>query len=158
MARFSARKKQIADSLGSDLPESRYQLNPFFSNLLKQPEILIIPKLGKMVVVFLYTSSQRIGWRSALAWIEDLVEVKLNVGEYVITTGLVFAESDKITMTLDVRQLLSSLFEGFFLPDDWKHSFSDNALYERLVSLEQKNRKVHCTSFYAKNVNKFPWH
>src|SRR5215469_7797143 len=131
MARFNLGKKQVIDSLVSGLPSSAYQKNPFFPDLLKQPDILIIPRQGKMVVTFMYASPRHIGWHSALAWVEDLIEVKLNVGDYVITTALVFAESDEVTMAPDVGQLLSSTFEGFLLPHEWKPSLFDRVLYER---------------------------
>ena len=64
--------------------------------------------------------------------------MKLNVGDYVITTALTFAESDEITIASDVGQLLSSTFEGFFQPHEWKPAFLDHALYEQLASLERK--------------------
>jgi hypothetical protein len=134
---MSARKKQLANSLVRGLSSSAHQSNPFFPDLLKQPELLIIPTLGRMVVVFMYASPQKIGWRSALAWVEDLIEVKLNVGEYVITTALLFAEADDIAIAQDVYQLLSSVFEGFLLPQEWEPAFSDETLYEKLISLKQ---------------------
>jgi hypothetical protein len=139
MARLNLRKKQAIDTLVSGLPYSAYQKNPFFPDLLKQPDILMIPRRGKMVVTFMYASPQHIGWHSALAWVEDLIEVKLNVGDYVITTALVFAESDEVTMKPDVRQLLSSTFEEFLLPHEWKPPFFDHVLYQRLVTLEPKH-------------------
>jgi hypothetical protein len=139
MARFSLRKKQVIDSLVSALAPSAYQKNPFFPDLLKQPEILIIPRRGKMVVTFMYASPQKIAWRTALAWVEDLIEVKLSVGDYVITTALLFAESDVVTTAPDVRQLLSSAFEGFFLPEEWKPALRDHMLYQRLVAQEVRH-------------------
>jgi hypothetical protein len=138
MPRLTVRKKQVIDSLVGGLPETAYQKEPFFSDLLKQPDVLIVPSPGKMIVTFAYSSPQRIGWPTALAWLEDFIEVKLNVGEYVITTALLFAESDEIAIRPDVRQLLAAAFDGFFLPWDWKPAFLDHALFEMLASLEPK--------------------
>jgi hypothetical protein len=53
MPRLTVSNKQIANSLVSGLPSSAYLTNPFFPDLLKQPELLIVPTLGRMVVVFI---------------------------------------------------------------------------------------------------------
>lgn len=134
----SVRKKQVIDSLVRGLPKTAYEKEPFFSELLKQPDVLIVPAPGKMIVTFTYASPQRIGWPTALAWLEDFIEVKLNVGDYVVTTALLLAEFDEVGIRPDVRQLLESTFDGFFLPQDWKPAFFDDALLALLASLQSK--------------------
>ena len=135
-------KRRVIDTLVAGLPPDSYQKRPFFPDLLHQPDLLIVPELGRIIVLFVYEIKHYLGWGSALAWFEDLIEVKLSVGEYSLVCGLVISEPEGIgpPAQQDIGRVLGSAFDGFYFQNEWKHDlFADN-LRERLAALQRNAR------------------
>jgi hypothetical protein len=111
------RKDKILKSLINQLPAGSFQMNPYFPNLLNQPDLLVAPEPGRIVAVFLYGRGHRPTWRSALAALEDLFEVKLQVGQSTTTMAVDLSESADDFYHEDMRRLLRNTFD-IFVPLD----------------------------------------
>jgi len=137
--RRGERKQRVVNTLVAGLPSQSFQERPYFPDLLHQPDLLIIPELGRLIVVFLYQVKRSVGWGTALAWLEDLIEVKLNVGEHCVVSALVLAELEDIAAPPgdDIGLMLRNTFDGFYFPNDWKPYFLSSNLRERLVGLRR---------------------
>lgn len=118
------RKDKLLSSIIEKLSSDSYQLRPYLPNLLRQPDLLIVPELGRMIVVFLYSSSQVVGWRAALMWLEDLIEVKLEAGNHVVVIALVVAEVDDVRPDDEVAMLLHNVFDSFLSRANGSRIFS----------------------------------
>src|SRR5258707_3382477 len=99
------RKDRILQSLIDQLPSGSFQRNPYFPNLLNQPDLLVAPEPGKIVAVFLYGRGQRPTWRSALAALEDLFEVKLQIGQSTAAMAVDLSEFTDDFYHEDMRRL-----------------------------------------------------
>jgi hypothetical protein len=111
------RKDRILNSLIDQLPSGSFQRNPYFPSLLNQPDLLITPAPGRLIAVFLY--GRRLTWRSALGSLEDLFEVKLDIGRNTIAVACDLSEQHDDLPNDDMRRLLQNTFDAFF------HSESD---------------------------------
>jgi hypothetical protein len=138
--RGERKNRLISGLIGGLLPQS-YQKRPYFPDLLHQPDLLIIPELGRLIVVFVYDVERQVGWGSALAWLEDLIEVKLSVGEHSVVSGILLAELDDIAAaTQDIGLALGNTFDGFYFPNDWKPRLLAGDLLEKLIGLRRNSR------------------
>jgi hypothetical protein len=89
-ARFTSRRQVIAQ-IEREIARMRHYLvqkNPFFPDLLNQPDFLVVPEVGRLVALYVYTPRQRLTWRSTLAIAEDLFEAKLVAGESTLVAGV----------------------------------------------------------------------
>lgn len=147
--RRGEQKNRVIERLVGELPSQMYQKRPYFPDLLHQPDLLIIPEVGRLIVVFLYQVRRSLGWRSALAWLEDLIEVKLNVGEHSIVSALAFSEKgDFADATREgIGLMLRNTFDGFYFPNVWEPNLRAGDLRERLAGLE---RNVALSHFLAR--------
>jgi hypothetical protein len=135
-------KKRVINALVAGLPSDSYQKRPFLPDLLHQPDLLMVPELGRIIVLFVYEVKRYLGWGSALAWFEDLIEVKLSVGEYSLVCALVMTEPENIgpPAQQDIGLILGNALDGVYFPTDWKHHlFADN-LRERLAAIQGNPR------------------
>jgi hypothetical protein len=106
------RKDRILQGLIDQLPSGSFQKNPYFPNLLNQPDLLISHAPGKLIAVFLYR--QRLTWRSALASLEDLFETKLYMGRDTVAVAYDLSEIRNDFEGDDMRRLLQNTFDVFF--------------------------------------------
>lgn len=127
--RQPTRKQRILGGLLGQLPPGSFQQNPFFPDLLNQPDLLVAPAPGKIVAVFLYGYSYSLGWQSALAALEDLFEVKLNIGRTTTAIAIDLSESNQDFEQDDMRRLLRNTFETFIHADFWKSEISGNRFW-----------------------------
>jgi hypothetical protein len=114
------RKDKILKSLINQLPAGSFQMNPYFPNLLNQPDLLVAPEPGRIVAVFLYGRGQRPTWRTTLAALEDLFEVKLQMGQSTATMAVDLSEFADDFYHEDMRRLLRNTFDIFVPLDIWK--------------------------------------
>src|SRR5689334_13250173 len=83
-------RRELLSSIEHDLTLARphlVQKNPYFPDLLNQPDFLVVPQLGRLVSVSVYFPQERMSWRSVLAAVEDLFELKLVTGESTVVVG-----------------------------------------------------------------------
>jgi hypothetical protein len=105
------RKDRILQGLIDQLPSGSFQKNPYFPNLLNQPDVLVAPEPGRIVAVFLY--NRRLTWRSALASLEDLFEAKLYLGRHTVAVAYDLSESSPDLEEEDMKRLLQNTFDLF---------------------------------------------
>lgn len=67
--------KKAVEATATQEPHVLLQRNPFFPDLLNQPDVLLVPELGRLVAIYVYTPTQAISWRTVLPAIEDLFEL-----------------------------------------------------------------------------------
>ena len=94
--RRGERRNRLIDAVAAAVEPQSYQRHPYFPDLLHQPDPLMIPERGKLIVVFVYQLKRRLGWGSAPARLEDLIEVKLSVGDYCLVCAFVTAELEEL--------------------------------------------------------------
>ena len=116
------RKDRILQNLTDQLPSGAFQRNPYFPNLMNQPDLLVMPAPGRLIAVFLY--SQRLTWRSALASLEDLFEAKLYMGRNTVAAAYDLSETHSVFEEVDMRRLLQNTFDVFFHLDLSKSDIS----------------------------------
>lgn len=89
------------------------QRNPFVPDLLHQPNFLIVPEVGRLISLYVYTPRQRLNWRSTLAIVEDLFETKLITGESTVVAALLVPTSPINQNEKVYFDLLANLFDVF---------------------------------------------
>lgn len=113
----STSRRQVIAEFERELVRMRHHLiqkNPYFPDLLNQPDFLIVPEVGKLVALYVYTPHQRLTWRSTLAMAEDLFETKLVAGESALVAGVLVTA--RHAGNIDERnyiEFLSNLFDVF---------------------------------------------
>ena len=94
------------------------QKNPFFPELLNQPQFLIVPEIGKLIAVFVYTPRESLTWRTALPMVEDLFEVKLATGLSTIVAAFLIPTNGVKRHDPVYFELLRGLFDVFAVNDE----------------------------------------
>ena len=92
-----------------------FEKNPYFPDLLNEPDVLVVPRLGRLVAVYLYSTRQPLSWRTVLPAIEDLFEIKLTAGESTVVIAALGAASEDVTDN-HLLTFLSSMFDGLIQP------------------------------------------
>lgn len=87
------RKELLLSMLVEEMGAGTFQKRPYFPDMLHQPDLLVVPEAGKIAAVSLYEFGKRISWRSALAAMEDLFEVKLYIGPHTVAIGVSISDS-----------------------------------------------------------------
>jgi hypothetical protein len=112
-------KKRILTRIASELTRLRvedYQVRPALPDVLVQPDLLIVPRLGSLATVTIaHMPEPRKEWPFTLEKIEGLFELKLATGT---DTGvsLVLLESDNTDFQeRDAFQLLNRLFDRVYI-------------------------------------------
>jgi hypothetical protein len=120
------RKDNILQRLIDQLPAGSFQKNPYFSNLLNQPDLLVTPVHGKLIAVFLYV--QGLTWHSSLGALEDLFEVKMYLGPNTIAAAYDLSENPETIRSryehADMTRLLENTFDVFLRLDFWKSNIA----------------------------------
>jgi len=89
-----------------------YQQNPFLPDLLHQPDFLLVPELGRLIVVYVLSSHSIATWRETLAAVEDLFEVKQQCGEATVVYGIWMEDARPSGRENEQRfELLAGLFD-----------------------------------------------
>jgi len=135
------RKDRILQSLTDQLPSGSYQTNPYFPNLLNQPDLLITPAPGRLIAVFLYT--RRLTWRSALASLEDVFESKLDIGRNTVAAAYDLSESSHEFVNDDMTRLLQNTFDVFSHLDFWKSDISGGRFWDTMQSSSSRQNLFH---------------
>ncbi len=114
------RKSRIISLIEQNIartPHHLIQKNPFFPDLLNQPEFLIVPEAGRLVALYVYTPRRHLSWRRVLAMAEDLFEIKIATGESTVVAGFLVPQSDIGNSDTVYFALLNNLFDFFALVD-----------------------------------------
>jgi hypothetical protein len=136
-----SRKDRILQSLTDQLPSGSFQRNPYFPNLMNQPDLLVMPAPGRLIAVFLY--SQRLTWRSALASLEDLFETKLYIGRNAVAAAYDLSESRSEFEEDDMRRLLQNTFDMFFHLDLWKSDIGGGRFWSTMQRSASRQSLFH---------------
>ena len=122
----STLKETIVRGITNELPPGSFQKHPYFPDLLRQPNLLIVPEPGKLIAIFVYQFPRHISWQTALASLEDLFETKLNVGSHTVVCAIVASQTDNRNLEQDRLELLRNTFDRFIVvetqnePGVWK--------------------------------------
>jgi len=116
------------------------QKNPFFPELLNQPEFLIVPEVGKLIAVFVYTPRESLTWRTALPMVEDLFEIKLATGLSTIVAALLIPINGVSRHDPVYFQLLRGLFDVFAVNDGAGDAGFQQWMLDEFSQAEPRNR------------------
>jgi len=105
------------------------QKNPFFPDLLNQPKFLIVPKLGRLVAIYIFSQRGRISWRDVFAWLEDLFEIKLATGDSTIVLASILRSEPLSHQENQFIALLRNFYDGFGV-----HQGFDDTSLEKIMS------------------------
>lgn len=113
MSRERGTRRELLSSIEQALALARphlVQKNPYLPDLLNQPDFLAVPQLGRLVSLHVYAPRERLTWRSVLAAVEDLFEIKLATGESTVAAGLLV----KPPSAQENDQLFIDLLRNYF--------------------------------------------
>jgi hypothetical protein len=114
-------KRRLMTSLAAALRSVHckvLQPNPFLPDVLNQPEFLIVPDFGRLVAVYVYAPRRRLGWRHALAMVEDLFEIKQATGDSTASVGIFIPAEPMSDKDAIYHTLLHNLFDSFLTVPD----------------------------------------
>ncbi len=126
--------KKLVEAAAKQEPHVLLQQNPFFPDLLNQPNVLSVPELGRLVAIYLYAPTQSISWRTVLPAIEDLFELKTSVHQAVVAIAVQDLTHGVSRTSTNSLELLGQMFD-LLLP------VSDDLEPERLTS--ELRRAIH---------------
>ena len=112
----SSWKEALISRLVLDLKRDSVQRRPYFPDLLHQPDLLTIPKRGKLTAVFAY--NYRISWTTILASLEDLFETKIHVGEHTAVVAFLAPKRERHEPFREGLELLRNTFDSFLILDE----------------------------------------
>jgi len=121
-----------------------YMSNPIIPGVWNQPDFLIVPALGKKIILYLYWIPKRgsNNWSFILAAIEDLFEIKTKTGGETIVGCVIIQNVDSSgELQPDMNQLIANLFD-----------FSFQFRYEDLIS--KKNSAAE--EIYSRIISSTP--
>jgi hypothetical protein len=148
------RKDRILQSLIDQLPSGSFQKNPYFPNLLNQPDLLVTPALGKLTAVFLYT--QELTWRSSLGSLEDLFEAKVYIGRNTVTAAYDLSENSEVNPSDyehdDMRRLLQNTFDVFVHLDFWKSDIGEGRFWSTVQNAAPRQNLFHLWDMEKESV------
>ena len=94
-------KAKLLAALVHGLKPEAFQKRPYFPDISRQPDLLIVPEIGNLVAVFIYQVRPEISWRVALAALEA-------EGGIVLREKLILKGEEKISggfiATLNLRR------------------------------------------------------
>ena len=119
MRERSTSRRQVMAKIEREIARMHHYLiqrRPFFPDLLNQPDFLIVPEVGRLIALYIYTPRQRLNWRSTLAIAEDLFEIKLLAGESTLVAGVI-TTTDRLEHPDDRSyfDFLANLFDVFIM-------------------------------------------
>ena len=106
-------KRCLLDALVRRLEPDSYQRDPYSPDLLNQPDLLVVPELGRLVAVYVYKFRHKVSWRSSLAALEDLFEAKIHMGYETVIVGITLPRAEQPREEPDTIQLLRHTFDVF---------------------------------------------
>jgi hypothetical protein len=133
--------KKLIEAAAKQERHALVQQNPFFPDLLNQPDVVSVPELGRLVAIYLHAPTQPISWRTVLPAIEDLFELKTSVHQAtvaIVVENLTHGVSQTSTNSLE---LLGQMFD-LLLPvnDDLDHERLTSELRRAIRQLAAKER------------------
>ena len=137
MSQERVKRRSLVETVGrsvAHIPHYVFQKNPYLPDILNQPEFLLVPELGRLVAVYVYTPNIELSWRSALPAIEDLFEIKLSSGES--TTAIAVLVPPKRLEEVDniFVEFLRNLFDGIVINVAENQSALVNSIAEIVAS------------------------
>ena len=111
-----------------------YQENPFFPDLLNQPDFLVVPELGRLVAVYVYMPREELSWRNSLAAVEDLFEIKQSTGESTIAVAVLVPPARLEEQGMMFVDQIRNMFDGFAIYDERSHGVAKDAITEIVAS------------------------
>jgi|SRR5579862_6364972 len=141
MRERSTPRRQVIVGLERYIVRMRHYLvqrNPFFPDLLNQPDFLVVPEMGRLIALYVYTPHQRLTWHSTLAIAEDLFEMKLVTGESTLVAGLLVSEAPISRNETVYVDLLSNLFDVFAVDAHGEGGKARSLVTEQMVEAKPK--------------------
>jgi hypothetical protein len=99
--------KSAIEAVASAFPPGAVEKDPSFPDLLHQPDLLIVPRPGRLIAVYAYLLDSS-GGHATYEAIEDVFEAKLVVGESTVVAGLLVGE----LVQYGKREFLYSVLKG----------------------------------------------
>jgi hypothetical protein len=133
--------KKLIEAAAKQERHALVQQNPFFPDLLNQPDVVSVPELGRLVAIYLHAPTQPVSWRTVLPAIEDLFELKTSVHQAsvaIVVQDFTHGVSQTSTNSLE---LLGEMFD-LLLPvnDDLDHERLTSGLRRAIRQLPPKDR------------------
>ena len=144
-------KQQVLSKLLSKLEPTTVLRRPFFPDLMRQPDALIVPENGRTVTLNIY-GTRAMKWRTALASLEDLFEIKLHVGPQTLAVGMQFGNETDDMPSNDMLRLLENTFDLFLAPDESGTGFANKLLGGSKATVRQTPNLMQVWSFEAEFV------
>jgi hypothetical protein len=135
-------RRRVVEDIEREIARRDYYLvqrNPFLPDLLHQPNFLIVPELGRLISLYVYTLPQRLNWRSTLAIAEDLFEIKLATGEATVVAALLVPTSPISRNERVYFDLLTNLFDVFAVETPGENAQAGVQLTKRIAEAEPKS-------------------
>jgi hypothetical protein len=143
-------KESLIAGLVRNLASNSFQKRPYFPDLLNQPDLLVVPQVGRLLAIFAYL--YRVSWHSVLASLEDLIETKLYVGEHTVVAAFLVAEGDGHYG--EMVQLLANTFDSFRIldsetdtPTDGLDGVEPKVVLKELLSHEREQVRLCLRGF-----------
>jgi hypothetical protein len=130
------------------------QQNPFFPDLLNQPDVVSVPQLGRLVAIYLYAPTQPINWRSVLAAIEDLFELKTSVQQSAVAIAVQDFTHGVNATSRNAGEFLQQMFD-LLLPvnEDLNYERLTRELRRAIRNVPPKERFFHLWSTEKKRMS-----
>lgn len=148
MTRSENRKKVLAilSKLFGDHKDDFYGLlsKPAIPGIWNQPDFLIVPEVGKKIMLFIYFLPSRDvhHWTFALSTIEDLFEVKTKTGnESIVCSVIVQDEYSLHKLQSDKQNLLENIFDfsvSVQISDLLSNKILPTQIYNGVISSQSK--------------------
>jgi hypothetical protein len=120
------------------------QRNPFFPDLLNQPDVISVPHLGRLVAIYLYAPTHPINWRNVLTAIEDLFELKTSVQHSAIAIAVQDVTHGVNQASANAIELLEQLFDAVLTVEEGsRHQDLTRRLREAIRDIPSKERFFH---------------
>jgi len=117
------------------------QQNPFFPDLLNQPDIVSVPRLGRFVAIYLYAPTQPVNWRRVLTAIEDLFELKTFVHRSAVAIAVQDFSHGVNPTSRNAVELLGEMFDLLVsVNEDFKPERVARELRHAIRDAEPKER------------------
>jgi hypothetical protein len=108
-------KSQLLDFILSAVDAEHFQKAPYFPDLLRQPDLIFVPRPGRLTAIYAYDLERIDNWHDAIGCLEDLIEVKLALGEHALVAAI-FGKAGvaKEGANSEIRNLLQNSFDSVF--------------------------------------------
>lgn len=137
-------KKAFLDACTRRLPSGTFQANPYFPDLLNQPDLLVVPEPGRLISIHQYDFRDRFTWRHVLGAVEDVFELKTSIGPHVAAVAVLSRLQEQHDQRAgDMTRLLSNAFDAVIQAPEQDDAGADERWYARIVEARPQERLSH---------------